>query len=32
MSTLLFIYIAIVAFVFVKVLGADIIGARVGRK
>jgi multiple sugar transport system permease protein len=32
MSTLLFLYIAIVAFVFVKVLGADVIGARVGRK
>jgi multiple sugar transport system permease protein len=32
MSTLLFLYIAIVAFVFVKVLGADVIGARAGRK
>jgi multiple sugar transport system permease protein len=32
MSTLLFVYIAVVAFVFVKVLGADVIGARVGRK
>jgi multiple sugar transport system permease protein len=32
MSTLLFVYIAIVAFVFVKVLGADVISARVGRK
>jgi multiple sugar transport system permease protein len=32
MSTLLFVYIAIVAFVFVKVLGADVVGARVGRK
>jgi multiple sugar transport system permease protein len=32
MSTILFAYIAIVAFVFVKVLGADVIGARVGRK
>ena len=32
MSTLLFGYIAIVAFVFVKVLGADVISARVGRK
>jgi multiple sugar transport system permease protein len=32
MSTLLFAYIAVVAFVFVKVLGADVVGARVGRK
>jgi multiple sugar transport system permease protein len=32
MSTVLFLYIAVVAFVFVKVLGADIVGARVGRK
>ncbi|HEY0487663.1 MAG TPA: sugar ABC transporter permease [Mycobacteriales bacterium] len=32
MSTLLFLYIAVVAFVFVRVLGADIVGARVGRK
>jgi multiple sugar transport system permease protein len=31
-STVLFAYIAVVAFVFVKVLGADVIGARVGRK
>jgi multiple sugar transport system permease protein len=32
MSTILFLYIAVVAFVFVKVLGADVIGSRVGRK
>jgi multiple sugar transport system permease protein len=32
MSTVLFLYIAVVAFVFIKVLGADVIGARVGRK
>jgi multiple sugar transport system permease protein len=31
-STLLFIYIAIAAFVFVKVLGADVIGTRLGKK
>jgi multiple sugar transport system permease protein len=32
MSTILFLYIAVVAFVFVKVLGADVIGSRVGGK
>jgi multiple sugar transport system permease protein len=32
MSTLLFLYVAVAAFVFVKVLGADVVGARVGRK
>lgn len=31
-SIVLFIYIALVAFVFVKVLGADVIGARTGAK
>ncbi|WP_163509823.1 carbohydrate ABC transporter permease [Fodinicola acaciae] len=31
-STMLFIYIAVAAFVFVKVLGADVIGTRLGRK
>jgi multiple sugar transport system permease protein len=31
-STLLFIYIAVAAFVFVKVLGADVIGTRLGKK
>lgn len=31
-STLLFIYIAVAAFIFVKVLGADVIGTRLGKK
>ncbi|WP_279583289.1 carbohydrate ABC transporter permease [Fodinicola feengrottensis] len=31
-STMLFIYIAVAAFVFVKVLGADVIGNRMGKK
>lgn len=31
-AVVLFIYVAVVAFVFVKLLGADVIGARTGRK